>query len=122
MGWTDKQVYEIARVCHYALKAYDENVGGDGYVAWDRMNSEMREVVMDGVRFCLGNDNVTGEMLHRNWMVKMIAEGWVFGVERDLKRKTHPHVIPWRQLSNVQRMKDILFAGIVESFKQSRVK
>jgi hypothetical protein len=46
-------------------------------------------------------------MEHQRWCDERIAAGWKFGTPRDDKRKIHPSMVPWEQLSKDDQDRDI---------------
>ncbi len=50
------------------------------------------------------------EMLAKNthevWAAGRIAEGWVYGPERNDKRKEHPGIVPYEELTEEERQYD----------------
>lgn len=44
--------------------------------------------------------------VHDVWAQGRIAEGWTWGEERDDKRKTHPCLVPYEELSDAEREYD----------------
>jgi hypothetical protein len=43
---------------------------------------------------------------HERWMAQRIEAGWTYGPVRDNDRKIHPMIVPWEQLSELERDKD----------------
>ena len=39
------------------------------------------------------------KMEHARWNWQKILQGWIYGKERDLNKKTQPYLVPWKQLS-----------------------
>jgi hypothetical protein len=44
--------------------------------------------------------------VHDNWSAGRIAEGWVYGERRDDQKKTTPCLVPYSQLSEVEKEYD----------------
>lgn len=48
-----------------------------------------------------------GEMLakntHENWSAQRLADGWVWGPERDDERKLHPCLVPYEELTEEEK-------------------
>ncbi|MFD8771450.1 RyR domain-containing protein [Streptomyces sp. NPDC059916] len=109
---TDKEVGDIARVCHDANRAW-QIASGDPAVspAWDDAPDWQRASAIDGV--CKALDGATSEQLHRDWCDFKTDGGWVFGPVKDETAKTHPCLVPYSELPVEQRRKDDLFAAIV---------
>lgn len=54
---------------------------------------------------------------HDAWSQDKINDGWIYGVEKDAEKKTHPCLVPFDQLPEFQQKKDALFCAIVDSLK-----
>ena len=46
------------------------------------------------------------ENVHENWSAGRIADGWVYGPDRNDEKKTHPCLIPYDQLSEGEKEYD----------------
>lgn len=46
------------------------------------------------------------ENIHKSWAKQRIADGWVYGEERNDIRKTHPSLVPYNQLSESEKEYD----------------
>lgn len=44
--------------------------------------------------------------VHENWSAGRIAEGWIYGERRDDQKKTTPCLVPYSQLSEVEKEYD----------------
>ena len=44
---------------------------------------------------------------HERWCKERIADGWVYGEKRDNEKKRHPSLIPWEELSQEEKQKDV---------------
>lgn len=44
--------------------------------------------------------------VHDVWAQGRIAEGWIYGEQRDDKRKTHPCLVPYEELPDAEREYD----------------
>jgi hypothetical protein len=50
---------------------------------------------------------------HNNWMKEKIADGWVYGPQKNVELKTHHCLMPYSELSESQRKKDEIFLHVV---------
>lgn len=46
------------------------------------------------------------EKEHNNWVNDKCTDGWIFGIQKDGPKKTHPCLIPWSKLPEGDREKD----------------
>ena len=46
------------------------------------------------------------ENVHENWSAGRIADGWIYGEERDNEKKTTPCLVPYDQLSDEEKEYD----------------
>ena len=110
------QVIQIARVAHNVIRDYCNAVGHPTYPTWEEANSESRERGIAGVRELL-EQRPTPEEQHELWAAKMLADGWTFGEAFDIVEKTHPGLVSYDELPEVDRVKQTLFRSIVESLR-----
>jgi hypothetical protein len=98
-------------------------------VPWDELDDDLRRANLDqasdvlakvarvGAVVCPGPDPAgfaftraeverLSRLEHVRWARQRRASGWTYGPIRDDKRKHHPDLIPWRQLSEEAREKD----------------
>jgi len=105
----------IAKVCLEANRAYCQTLGDFSQPAWEDAPDEQRESIVDGVKFFLRNPAAPAFMAHDNWTRKKLADGWKHGETKDPVAKTHPCMLPWDELPEEQKRKDLLFHNIVFS-------
>jgi hypothetical protein len=111
----DEKIENIARVCHEANRAYCAGLGDSSQVPWDEAPGWQRESCIKGVRFRLDNPNAPSSAQHERWMADKLADGWMLGAVKDPDKKTHPCLVPFRDLPLEQQRKDVLFGSIVEA-------
>jgi ppGpp synthetase/RelA/SpoT-type nucleotidyltranferase len=51
------------------------------------------------------------EMEHGRWVVERLKDGWTYGKERDDKKKVRPQLIPWHDLPESEKLKDVQAVG-----------
>ena len=105
----------IAKICHQANKAYSESFEDFSHMEWEETPHNIKQSAMDGVKFFIDNPTATPEMSHENWTKFKVADGWVYGEEKNLNTKTHPCLVPYQDLPKEQRVKDSLFIGIIKA-------
>jgi hypothetical protein len=65
----------------------------------------------------LTNYNAGPEAMHNNWMAEKKADGWVYGLKKDEKKKTHHCMVDFGLLPLYQQKKDKMFSAIVDALK-----
>ena len=58
------------------------------------------------------------EELHGSWVQAYIDMGWIYGPERDVEEKTHPDMVPYARLGQLERDKDAVFVALCEIARQ----
>jgi hypothetical protein len=111
---------QIAWVCHEANRAL-QGITGDPAPspAWDDAPEWQRASAIAGVVEALRG--ATSAELHQAWCDLKVAEGWTFGLVKDVEARTHPCLVPYGDLPAEQRVKDELFGSIVRALSASPV-
>lgn len=105
----------IARVVHEAMRAYQLALGERAARPWDDADDWERAATVAGVRFRLANPGADGSAQHAQWLEEKRKAGWILGAVKDPVKKTHPSLVPYRELPQTERRKDALFAAVVRS-------
>ena len=58
------------------------------------------------------------EELHGSWMQAYYAMGWTYGEKYDRENKTHPDLVPYSQLGQLEKDKDSVFVALCEIARQ----
>ena len=110
-------IEHVAEVVHEANRAWCEVNGDHSQMKWNDAPDWQRNSAIEGVKFHLKNPDAGDSASHDNWMKQKIKEGWVYGEVKDPEKKTHPCIVPFDQLPEVQQKKDALFRAIVHALK-----
>lgn len=108
----EREIERIARVCHETNRAWCRSIGDPVSPVWEEASGEQRGSVRTGVRAVLANPRVTAEDSHANWLATRQAQGWRYGPVKDERARTHPCMVPFDDLPEVQRAKDRLFLSV----------
>lgn len=109
----------IAKICHEANRAYCETIGDFSQESWEGAPAWQRESAILGVKLHFNNEGSTVSDSHNSWMAQKVSEGWVYGVEKNIEKKEHPCIVPYEELSVLQKRKDYIFKFIVDGYKAS---
>lgn len=86
---------------------------------WAARDEAFRSQFLDVIERQCGPDRQTSPSdLHADWVRAYEAMGWVYGPERDAIAKTHPDMVPYDDLGQLERDKDAVFVGLCEIARQ----
>lgn len=111
-------VDHIASVCHEANRRYCFSLGDMSHKPWEETPWSIKQSAIAGVVFVRENPDAPLNFLHENWRKHKIAEGWVYGTEKNIEEKTHPCLVPYEELPPEQAVKDKLFRAVVKSLTE----
>jgi hypothetical protein len=110
---------EIAQVCHEANRAYCATIGDNSQLPWNEAPDWQKQSAIKGVEFHLASlkngVKPSPSASHDAWLLEKQQDGWSYGPVKDVEKKEHPCYVAYEQLPVEQRLKDYIFAGIVES-------
>jgi len=101
---TEQRARFIAEVRHIGWVAY-QIAAGQPYN--EEINDDQLKSLLDGIRFQDENPDNTPEQNHDNWVRMKISQGWKYGKSKDFAMKTHPDLLPFDALPEIERKKDI---------------
>ena len=88
-------------------------------VLWVEREDAFREQFLKVIeRQCGPQRSNSPEELHGSWMQAYFAMGWVYGEKYDREKKTHPDLVPYAQLGQLERDKDAVFVALCEIARQ----
>ena len=113
-------IEQIARICHEANRTYCASIGDNSQPSWEDAPQWQKDSAIQGAEFhvaalSLGRKPSPSES-HDKWLEAKRADGWKYGPVKDAAKREHPCFVPYEQLPVEQRMKDYLFAAVVEAF------
>jgi len=100
LGYTDF----IVRAKNLALACYKIGIGQPYSI--DLPKEYLNELMQDTLfQICSLDDSaaITPEKSHKNWMDRKIRYGWIYGETENLEKKTHPNLIPFNSLSEIEK-------------------
>ena len=106
-------VYEGARLAAYAAKA--PIIPEPWELRDEKFKTQMIPVV---ARQCGPDRKTSAEELHEDWVVAYKEMGWTYGPERDPEAKTHPDMVPYADLGQLERDKDDVFIALCDIARQ----
>jgi len=100
---TKDKIEFIAAFRHFAWCCYQMGAGQEFN---EVINQDQLESLKQGVEYALKNPGMSAEENHENWMKMKESQGWNYGPVKDFEKKTHPDMIPYDNLPEVEKRKD----------------
>lgn len=110
-------VKDIAWVAHEANRAYCLSLGDTSQPPWGDAPDWQRVSAVAGVKAHLDNE-LSPQGSHEVWLKHKENDGWTHGHVKDPVAKTHPCMVPYENLPDEQRLKDVLFSAVVRVFQK----
>ena len=106
-------VYESARLAAIASQAPVIPA------SWDEREEAFRTQFLEVIERQTGDGrSCSPEELHGSWMQAYISMGWRYGETYSREAKTHPDMVPYAQLGQLERDKDSVFIVLCEIARQ----
>ncbi len=113
--YRDAMVSTIARICHEVNRVYCMSLGDNSITSWEAAPDWQRRSIIKGVLFHLVHPEATAATSHESWLAEKEADGWTYGLSKDLTRKTHPCFVAFDSLPKEQQFKDVFFKAVVDA-------
>jgi hypothetical protein len=111
---TPSEITVIAQAAHEVNRAYCMLLGDFTQQPWELASSETQASARAGV-LGIASSDYTPEQAHESWMNRKVAQGWAWGPNKSESLKTHPCILPYADLPEEQRYKDVLYATTVKA-------
>lgn len=111
---------EIAESAHSVHVAYCKGIG-EKKPSWMSLDTHTRDSIINGVEFALSG-NECPEKSHQNWLNFKEKSGWKYSEKLCENCKTHPNMVPYKQLMRDQQFKDSLFIMTVKALAENKEK
>jgi hypothetical protein len=88
-------------------------------VPWAEREEPFRKQFLEVIaRQCGPLRSGSPEELHGSWMQAYFAMGWTYGEQYSREQKTHPDLVPYEQLGELEQDKDAVFVALCEIARQ----
>lgn len=86
---------------------------------WDEREEAFCTQFLEVIKRQCGEDrSMSPEELHGSWMQSYVDMGWVYGEEYNREKKTHPDMVPYAKLGQLEQDKDAVFIALCEIARQ----
>lgn len=110
-------VERCAEAAYEMNRIYSEAIGDRSFSMWANAPEWQKTTVRNGVEGALSGN--TPEQSHESWLREKVANGWVYGTEKDAIAKTHPCMVDFHALPASQRAKDALHIATVRAMAEA---
>lgn len=114
-GVTEAQKVQAAKTGHEVTLALKLFFGEEAMPVWDKLPAETKHRNIIGVNAVIENPDITPAEIHQVWVDTMLKEGWRVGPKYDTIKKAHPSLVPYMELEDNQKLKDVLYLAAVKS-------
>ena len=111
----DSALWKIARVMHEAVRAWQKANDQPAAPSWSRAPKWMREASREAVIWRLDNPKAAASAQHDQWLTQKKEAGWKYGKTKNGTKKTHPLMVSYDDLPEVERRKDALVGALIDS-------
>jgi hypothetical protein len=88
-------------------------------MVWEEREEPFREQFVAVIeRQCGEQRSRSPEELHGSWMQAYFSMGWTYAERHDPAAKTHPDLVPYADLGELERDKDAVFVALCEIARQ----
>jgi len=88
-------------------------------VQWSEREEAFRAQFLEVIeRQCGEQRSKSPEELHNSWILAYLRMGWVYGEVYDREKKTHPDLVSYVLLGQLERDKDAVFVALCEIARQ----
>lgn len=104
---------EIARWAHEINRTVQRLCGEEVSLPWEDAPDWQKNSALEGVAMHRSGTH-SPEDSHLSWLRHKANDGWTYGPVKDATLKQHPCFVPYSKLPVEQRLKDYLFAAVVQ--------
>ena len=88
-------------------------------VIWAEREQAFKDQFLEVIeRQCGSQRSNSPEELHSSWMQAYFTMGWVYGEEYNREAKTHPDLVSYARLGQLERDKDAVLVALCEIARQ----
>jgi hypothetical protein len=86
---------------------------------WEDRDNGFREQFLEVIERQCGPDRKSSpKELHDDWVEAYKKLGWKYGSVRSVEMKTHPDMVPYEELGQLEKDKDDVFVALCEIARQ----
>ncbi|ADQ53088.1 conserved hypothetical protein [Aeromonas phage 65] len=86
---------------------------GDTDTLWKDEPEKVKRVWTKHVNYIIDHPDSDSQTVHNLWRTYKNGQGWIFGEEKSTEDKTHPCLVPYEKLHEIEHMKYFIFMETV---------
>lgn len=111
----DKFEIEACTAAAYEVhRQFCKGMGDFSHVPYESLPNDLKEVARNAT-IGIVTLGFTSEQSHEAWVSHKRSQGWIRGEEKDAVKKTHPCLVPFKELPFEQQAKDDLWISTVKN-------
>lgn len=104
---------KIAKIAHETIRSFNLMLG-DTDTLWKDEPEKVKRVYTKHVNFLIDHPDSDPRTVHELWRKYKHGEGWIFGEDKSREEKTHPCLVSYEDLHEIEKMKYYLFLTVVK--------
>jgi hypothetical protein len=113
---SDKDIENMALICHEANRAVCVVNGDLSQPSWDDAPDWQKKSAIEGVKFHIAKPHADSRMSHDKWMETKLRDGWRYGPTKNADTKEHPCLLPYHALPDTEKVKDDIFKAVIQGY------
>lgn len=109
---------EIAQACYACNREFCRALNDYSLPLWEYAGEEVQRGYLGAVNYHIAHPIASPKESHELWMDSKARAGWKYGPEKDAVKKQHPNMLDYHLLTEEQKLKDIMFKGIVTALSK----
>lgn len=109
----EKRLSSLAEIAQFAVYGFVLSAFARPFARWSELNKEQKYLIKLKTERILEDPGLDYASAHADWVRYQIDYGWTPGPVEDIELKESPYLIPYLELSTLERTKRVIFTNVV---------